>query len=104
MPNWSPRSLFVMRVVKPKGKSVMFRIAQEDYARLSTMVSASGARSFSDFARLQVLRALGEPSLADVGQRLSELELTIQQLTEALRLTKSVEPSQTDEAHKRKHG
>ena len=62
----------------------MFRIAQEDYARLSTVVSASGARSFSDFARSQVLRVLGEPSLADVGQRLRELELTIRQLTEAL--------------------
>jgi hypothetical protein len=73
-----------MRVVKPRNKTVMFRIAQEDYTRLSTIVSASGARSFSDFARSQVLRALGEPSLADLGQRLSELELTIQQLTEAL--------------------
>ena len=68
----------------------MFRIAQEDYARLSTVVSASGARSFSDFARSQVLRVLGEPSLADVGQRLSELETTIQQLTEALRRSNSV--------------
>ncbi len=66
----------------------MFRIAQEDYARLLTVESASGARSFSDFARSQVLRVLGEPSLADVGQRLSELELTIQQLTEALRQSK----------------
>jgi len=67
----------------------MFRIAQEDYARLSTIVSASGARSFSDFARSQVLRVLGEPSLADVGQRLDELELTVQQLTEALRRPKT---------------
>ena len=66
----------------------MFRIAQEDYARLLTIVSTSGARSFSDFARSQVLRVLGEPSLADVGQRLSELELTIQQLTETLQRTK----------------
>jgi hypothetical protein len=62
----------------------MFRIAQEDYARLLPVVFSSGARSFSDFARSQVLRALGEPSLADVGQRLSELETTVQQLTEVL--------------------
>jgi hypothetical protein len=66
----------------------MFRIAQEDYTRLLPIVSASSARSFSDFARSQVLRVLGEPSLADVGQRLSELELTIQRLTEALRRSK----------------
>jgi hypothetical protein len=85
---WSPQSLRVMRVVKPRNKTVMFRIAQEDYARLSTIVSASGARSFSDFARSQVLRVLGEPSLADIGQRLSELELTVQQLTEALQRTR----------------
>jgi hypothetical protein len=88
MRSWSLHSLHVMRVVKPRNKTVMFRIAQEDYARLTTIVSASGARSFSDFARSQVLRVLGEPSLADVGQRLSELELTVQQLTEALRRTK----------------
>jgi hypothetical protein len=89
MRSWSLRSLRLMRVVKPRSKTVMFRIAQDDYARLLTVVSASGARSFSDFARSQVLRVLGEPSLADVGQRLSELELTIQQLTEALQRTKS---------------
>lgn len=73
-----------MRVVKPKGKSVVFRIAQEDYARLAPVVTASGARSFSEFARAQVLRVLGEPSLADVGQKLNELEATMKQLTEAL--------------------
>lgn len=66
----------------------MFRIAHEDYERLLPIVSGSGARSFSDFARSQVLRVLGEPSLADVGERLCELELTIQQLTEALRRSK----------------
>jgi hypothetical protein len=77
-----------MRVVKPRNKTVMFRIAQEDYARLAEVVASSGARSFSDFARSQVLRVLGEPSLADVGQRLNELELTIQQLMEALRSSK----------------
>ena len=85
---WSLLPPLVMRVVKPRNKTVMFRIAQEDYARLSTIVSASGARSFSDFARSQVLRVLGEPSLADVGHRLSELELTVQQLTEALQRAK----------------
>ncbi len=40
----------------------MFRIAQEDYARLLSAASSSGARSFSDFARARVLRVLGEPS------------------------------------------
>lgn len=78
-----------MRVVKPRNKTVMFRIAQDDYARLLPVVCTSGARSFSDFARSQVLRALGEPSLADVGQRLSELESTVQQLTEALQRSQS---------------
>ena len=87
---WSLRPLRDMRVVKPRSKTVMFRIAQEDYARLATIVSASGARSFSDFARSQVLRALGEPSLADVGQRLSELEVSVQQLAEALRRMKPI--------------
>jgi hypothetical protein len=77
-----------MRVVKPRNKTVMFRIAEEDYARLLPLVGSSGARSFSDFARMQVLRVLGEPSLADVGERLDELELTVKELTDVLQRAK----------------
>ncbi|HEY1758322.1 MAG TPA: hypothetical protein VGG72_23320 [Bryobacteraceae bacterium] len=73
-----------MAAGKPKSKSIIFRITQSDYDRLASKIQVSGERSFSDFARSRVLRSIGEPSLADVGQRLSDLELTIQQLTEAL--------------------
>jgi len=74
---------------KPKCRSITFRIAQSDYDRLTSKILASGERSFSDFARSRVLRSIGEPSLADLNQRLSELEVTIQQLTEALHPSKA---------------
>jgi hypothetical protein len=63
----------------------MFHVTQEDYHRLQAKVLGSGARSFADFARSQVLRAVGEPSLADVGQKLTELEAAVQQLTQLVK-------------------
>jgi hypothetical protein len=74
---------------KPRSKSVVFRIRQEEYDRLASKILENGERSFSDFARSKVLRAIGEPSLADVGQRLSELEEAVHQLTQLVIRTQS---------------
>ena len=73
-----------MDTAKPRKRAVIFRITQDEYDHLKSACSARGARSLSDFARSRVLRALGEPSLADVGQRINELELAVQQLAEVL--------------------
>lgn len=67
---------------KSKTKAIVFRISEEDYARLESKTQASGARSLSEFARGKVLRATAEPSLAEVGQKLSELESAVQQLAQ----------------------
>lgn len=67
---------------KSKTKAIIFRISEEDYARLESKTQASGVRSLSEFARSKVLRATAEPSLAEVGQKLSELESAVKQLAE----------------------
>ncbi len=67
---------------KSRTKAVVFRITEEDYTRLEAKTRASGARTLSEFARSKVLRAVSEPSLADVGRRMEELEAAVQQLTE----------------------
>jgi len=79
--SFSPRETIVA-AGEPKSKSIIFRITQDEYDRLASKILASGGRSFSDFARSKVLRAIGEPSLADVGQKLSELEAAVRQLAQ----------------------
>lgn len=74
-----------MAVGKPRSKSIIFRITQDEYDRLSSKIVTSGTRGFSEFARSRVLRAIGEPSLADVGQKLSELEAAVHRLTELIK-------------------
>jgi hypothetical protein len=76
--------------VKSKTKAIVFRITEEDYARLESKTQSSGARSLSEFARSKLLRALGEPSLAEVGRKLSELETAVQQLAEMFAQSKAV--------------
>jgi hypothetical protein len=76
--------------VKSKTKAIVFRITEEDYARLESKTQASGARSLSEFARSKLLRAVGEPSLAEVGRKLSELEKAVQQLAEMFAQSEAV--------------
>ena len=78
-----------MAAGKPKCKSIIFRITQDEYDRLASKILASGERSFSDFARSKVLQAIGEPSLADVGQKLRELEAAVHQLTQLVNRTQT---------------
>ncbi len=77
-------------IAKPKTKAIVFRITEEDYARLESKTQASGARSLSEFARSKLLRAVGEPSLAEVGRKLSELETAVQHLAEMFAQSKAL--------------
>jgi hypothetical protein len=77
-------------IVKAKTKAIVFRITEEDYARLESKTQASGARSLSEFARSKLLHAVGEPSLAEVGRKLSELETAVQHLAEMFAQSKAV--------------
>jgi len=71
-----------MAQAKSKTKTIVFRITEEDYAQLESKTRASGARRLSEFARSKLLRAVSEPSLAEVGRRMEELEAAVQQLAE----------------------
>ena len=68
----------------PRSQSIVVRITQDEYERLQPEISASGSRSLRELARAKVLRAVGEPSLAGVAQKVSALELAIARLEHAL--------------------
>lgn len=77
-------------IAKSRTKAIVFRITEEDYARLESKTQASGARSLSEFARTKLLHAVGEPSLAEVGRKLSELETAVQHLAEMFAQSRAV--------------
>jgi hypothetical protein len=89
-PDIVKRDIVKSSVAKSKTKAIVFRVTEEDYARLESKTQSSGARSLSEFARSKLLRALGEPSLAEVGRKLSELETAVQQLAEMFAQSKAV--------------
>lgn len=84
-----------MAVLQPRMRVVMFRISEPEYQTIRSACETSGARSFSDFARSAVLaqaggpRQAGAPSVhgdpvADLQQRVRELEQRLNSLTSAL--------------------
>ena len=72
------------RPIQPRTRSVIFRLTQDEYHHLEAACSMGGARSLSDFARSRVLRATGEPSLAEVEKKVDEIKVAVQQLTHIL--------------------
>ena len=70
--------------MKVRTRAVIFRITQDEYNRLKSELAESGARSLSDFARSKVLRAIGEPSVVDLTQKVGALEAAVHRLTEVL--------------------
>ncbi|HEV2199826.1 MAG TPA: hypothetical protein VGR73_08385 [Bryobacteraceae bacterium] len=63
---------------------MIFRLTQDEYNRVKSASHAGGARSLSDFARANVLRAAGEPTLGQMERKLDELHRTVRQLAEKL--------------------
>lgn len=90
VPWWSLMAAVKSNIVKSRTKAIVFRITEENYARLESKTQASGARSLSEFARSKLLRAVGEPSLVEVGRKLSELETAVQHLAELFAQSKPV--------------
>jgi hypothetical protein len=66
-----------MAVNKPRNRTLIFRLTQEEYDSLQA--ASSGARSLSDFARERLLGALERPP---VDQQLNELKMMIAELLE----------------------
>jgi hypothetical protein len=75
---------FAMADIKPRTRAVIFRLTQDEYNRVKSASHAGGARSLSDFARANVLRAAGEPTLGQMERKLDELHRTVRQLAEKL--------------------
>jgi len=73
-----------MGVLKARTRAVLIRISQDEYEHLQSDVVASGSRSMSELARSRVLRAIGEPTLADMGQKLGKLEAAVKRLTQVV--------------------
>ena len=78
-----------MAVNKPRNRTVIFRLTQDEYKQLETISTAGGARSLSEFARSRVLQGNavsgnGEPSLAEIEKKLDELAGAVQGLARIL--------------------
>jgi len=68
--------------IMPRTRAVVFRLTPEEFSRLQEACNTRGARSISEFARTQVLRGTGQPSLAQLEEKLDQLTLVVQQLAE----------------------
>jgi hypothetical protein len=68
-----------MAVTKPRNKTLIFRLTQDEYDSLQA--ASSGARSLSDFARNKLLRSIDTPPI-DV--KLHELTSTVNRLAELI--------------------
>jgi hypothetical protein len=71
--------------LKPRSKSIIFRITSEEYEHLKAEIASHGARSLSDLARTRVLGGNADPLLAKMGRKLEDLESALQHLTATLK-------------------
>lgn len=71
--------------VAPRTRAVVFRLTDAEFAHLEKACASGGARSLSDFVRSQVLNGAGQPSLAQIENKLNELVQTAQQIISAVR-------------------
>jgi len=71
--------------VAPRTRAVVFRLTDVEFENLENARSKGGSRSLSDFVRSQVLNGAGQPSLAQIENKLNELVQTAQQIASAVR-------------------
>ena len=71
--------------VPPRTRAVMFRLTDLEFENLEKARAKGGARSLSDFVRSQLLSGAGQPSLAQIENKLNELAQTAQQIVLAVR-------------------
>jgi hypothetical protein len=70
-----------MSVTKPRNRTLIFRLTQEEYETLQLASNDQGARSLSEFARVKLLGALGVPALQT---EISELRVTVTRIAQML--------------------
>ena len=61
-----------MAFLKRRDRAVIFRLTQDEYDNLAASSRARGARTISDYARTELLQALGRDQ-SDVMRELSDL-------------------------------
>jgi hypothetical protein len=76
-----------MPTLKPRSKSIIFRITPEEYEYLKSETAAHGARSLSDLARSRVLGDKAGAALTQLGHKLAEMESTLRHLAAAIELS-----------------
>ncbi len=82
-----------MAVLKPRSRTVTFRVSSEEFLALTASCQNSDSRSISDFARAAVLhkiRAAGRGGLArtdmsTLGKALEELDAALGDVSKAIR-------------------
>ena len=82
-----------MAITKPRNRTVLFRLTQEEYELLQSACTANDARSLSDYARDRIL---GDSAAKDgtAPASLSQMEAKLDELQRAVeRLTRLLEPS-----------
>jgi CRISPR/Cas system Type II protein with McrA/HNH and RuvC-like nuclease domain len=82
-----------MTILRRRDRIVVFRLSQDEYARLQTACSERGGASLSDFTRSELLAAIdghiernsGVPGwFSELHQELFEVRATLQQMTQVL--------------------
>jgi hypothetical protein len=68
-----------MAVNKPRNRTLLFRLTQDEYDRLQA--ASSSARSLSDFARERLLGSVAPPP---IDQQLTELKVRVERIEELL--------------------
>ena len=68
-----------MAVNKPRNRTLIFRLTQDEYDSLQ--VASSGARSLSDFARERLLNSVAPPL---IDRQLTELKTQVDRIAELL--------------------
>jgi hypothetical protein len=72
-----------MAVQKPRNRTLIFRLTQEEYEALQA--ASSGARSLSEFARAKLMHSLGPSPLdANIDAKLYELTNKVSRIEQLL--------------------
>ena len=70
-----------MAVRKPRNRTLIFRLTQDEYGALQNASSDEGARSLSEFARAKLLGAI---TRAPLDSQITELHTSVVRLTQLL--------------------
>ena len=68
-----------MAVNKPRTRTLIFRLTEDEYHSLRA--ASAGARSLSEFARAKLMSSLGAPA---IDEQLNELKTQVSRIAELL--------------------